>query len=236
MPPTTNKQQTVGQVLTVLKRRYDPPAADERPALEQLLYGVLREDASRDQADRAFRNLNERFFDWNEIRVSQPAEIEAALEDLPDAAAKAARVLGVLQAVFEQYFTFQLDEIAKKGLKNAVKQLEEKFPHATDFAVAWVVQQALGGHALPIDAAAARCLRRLGVADSDEDFDALRTSLEHHVPKNKGHLFCEGLSLLAKDVCWEEEPHCSSCALRGDCPTGQERKTATPRAPRLKPR
>lgn len=236
MPQTTTKQQTIGQVLTVLKRRYDPDAPTERPVLEQLLFGVLREGATADAAERAFRNLSERFYDWNEVRVSQAAEVEAALENLPDAAGKAPRVIGLLQAVFEQYFNFQLDEIAKKGLKNAIKQLEEKFPDAGGFAVAWVVQQALGGHALPLDAAALRCLRRLGVAESEEGLESLRTSLEHHVPKAKGYLFSEGLSLLAKDVCWEEEPHCSSCALKSDCPTGQVRKNAAPRPPRLKPR
>lgn len=236
MPQAATKQQILGQVLTVLKRRYDPPAADERPALEQLLYGLLREGATREQADRGYRNLSERFYDWNEVRVSLPAEIEAALEDLPDAAAKAARVLGILQAVFEQFFAFQLDDIAKKGLKNAVKQMQEKFPDATEFAVAWVVQQTLGGHALPLDAPAARCLRRLGVAEPNEDAESIRAGLEHLVPKIKGHLFCEGLSLLAKDVCWEEEPHCTECLLLADCPTGQLRKNVEPRAPRLKPR
>lgn len=233
---TTNKQQTIGQVLTVLKRRYDPPAPRELPTLEQLIYGLLREGASRDQADRAYRNLVERFFDWNEIRVSQPAEVEAALEDLPEARAKAPRILGVLQSVFEQYFCFELDEIAKKGLKNAVKQLHEKFPDATEYSIAWVVQTSLGGHALPLDGPALRCLRRLGIADEQDDAESLRSGLEHHIPKAKDGLFTEGLSLLASDVCWEEEPHCSECALRNDCPTGQMRKNAEPRAPRLKPR
>ena len=41
--------------------------------LEQFIYGLCREDATREQADRAFRNLCERFFDWNEVRVSSTA-------------------------------------------------------------------------------------------------------------------------------------------------------------------
>jgi endonuclease III len=240
MPSTTNtKQQTLTQALTVLKRQYEPAPLPERPVLEHLLYGVLREGATRDQTDRAYRNLTERFFDWNEVRVSSSQEVESALEDLPDATAKAPRIIGVLHAVFEWNFSFNLDEIGKKGLKNAVKQIQEKVADVNDFVIAWVVQQALGGHAIPLDVPSIRVLTRLGVIDGDvtpETIEAVRATLEHFVPKAKGPIFHEVISQLARDACWEEDPHCGSCALRGDCPTGQTRKTSEPRPPRLKPR
>jgi endonuclease-3 len=240
MPSTTNsKQQVVTQVLTVLKRQYEPAPFPERPVLEQLLYGILREGSTREQADRAYQNLTERFYDWNEVRVSSPQEIESALEDLPDATAKAPRILGVLNAVFEWTFSFSLDEVGKKGLKNAVKQIQEKVADVNDFAIAWVVQQALGGHAIPLDQQSKRVLSRLGVIEEEspaDSLEALRASLEHLVPKVKGPIFHEVISQLARDVCWEDDPHCGTCPVRGDCPTGMSRKSSEPRPPRLKPR
>jgi endonuclease III len=240
MPSTTNaRQQTLTQVLTVLKRKYEPKPLPERPVLEHLLYGILREGATRDQTDRAYGNLTERFYDWNEVRVSSPQEVEAALEDLPDAAAKAPRIIGVLNAVFEWNFSFNLDEVGKKGLKNAIKQIQEKIADANDFVLAWVVQQALDGHAIPLDSQSKRVLGRLGIIDGDsmtETTEAARSALEHLVPKAKGPIFYEMVSQLAREVCWEEDPHCGSCALRSDCPTGQTRKNSEPRSPRLKPR
>lgn len=236
MATFTNKQQTLQQVLNVLRRRYEPDTLTQRPVLETLLYGILREGATAEQADRAFDNLQTRFFDWNEVRVSEAAEIEAALEDLPGAAEKAPRVIGILQAVFEREFCFSLEDIAKKGLRNAVKTLQDKFEDATDFAIAWTVQRALGGHALPLDAPSIRCLKRLAVLDdTDDDVESLRASIEHFIPKSKGPAFNEGLSRLAAEFCWAEEPSCGECPLRGDCPTGQNRKSE-PRNTRLKPR
>jgi endonuclease-3 len=232
MATSTHKQQTLTQVLTLLKRRYDSTEGPQRPVLETLLYGILREGATPEQADAAYANLEQRFFDWNEVRVSQPAEVEAALEGLPDANVKAPRVIGILQAVFEREFCFQLDEIAKKGLKNAVKILQDKFEHATDFAIGWVVQRSLGGHALPVDAGILRCLQRLGIAEAGDDPEALRAALEHLVPKAKGSLFNDGLSRVAREFCWEDDPHCGECPLKGDCPSAQVRKSS----PRLKPR
>lgn len=234
--PTTNKQHTLTQTLTVLKRHYDePPAeADPKPVFEQLIYGVIREGATRAQADAAFRRLQERFFDWNEIRVSSVAEIEDALEDLPGSSIKAPRVIGILQEVFESTFSFKLDDIDKKGLKNAAKQLG-RMADVTDFAAAWVMQQALGGHAIPLDEPTMRVLRRLGVVDSDaEQLESIRTTLEHYIPKAKGPFFNEVISLLAKDHCVDPEPRCTGCPMKKDCSTGQVHKESEPR--RLKPR
>lgn len=237
MPTTMNKQQTVNTLLNVLKKQYDPPEPEVRPALEQLIYGVLREGATRAQADKVFKKLTDAFFDWNEIRVSQPQEVQERLGDLPDAGAKAARLVSLLQEVFETTYSFKLDEIDKKGLKNAAKQLG-RMQDASDFAVAWVVQRSLGGHAVPLDAPTLRVLRRLGILEAEDDnLESLRATLEHLIPKAKGPLFSDVVSQLAKELCWESNPNCSACPLKGDCPTGQTRSTAgESRSTRQKPR
>jgi endonuclease-3 len=235
MASTTNKQQVLTQLVVGLKKHYDPAPPRELPVLEQLIYGVLREGTTVELADRAFANLTQRFFDWNEIRVSLPPEVAEALGELPDAANKAERVIGILQEVFEKFFAFKIDEIDKKGLKNAARKLQE-MKDVTDFTVAWVLQRSLGGHAIPLDAPALRVLRRLGVIeDESENLDSLRATLEHYVPKAKGPMFADAIAQLGKETCWDVEPHCSRCALRGDCPTGLDRKNSEPRTPR-KPR
>src|SRR5207249_3137681 len=98
---TTNRQRVLTQLFTVLKKRYQPRDLDARPVLEQFIYAICREGVTREQADRAFRNLQERFFDWNEIRVSSGRELEEILADLPDAEARAQRLISLLQEVFE---------------------------------------------------------------------------------------------------------------------------------------
>src|SRR5438105_8457994 len=176
MPTTSNKQRVLTQIFTTLKKRYNPVEPESRPVLEQFLYAVCREGVSRAQADRAFRNLRERFFDWNEIRVSSPRELEEALGNLADAESRAQRLISFLQEVFETTFSFDLEPLHKKGLKQAAKQLS-RFQAANDYAVSWVVQQSLGGHAIPLDTASLRVLRRLGLIEDDHiDLETLRAS------------------------------------------------------------
>jgi endonuclease-3 len=221
MATTINKQRVLTQLFTQLKRRYDPRPAETRPVLEEFLYAVCREGTTREQADRAFRSLRERFFDWNEIRVSSTRELEEAITNLPEAEVRAQRLASLLQEVFETTFSFDLEPLQKKGVKQAAKHLA-RYQGANDYAVAWVVQQALGGHAIPLDEPSLRVLRRLGLLDGDgHDPEAARASLEHLVPKVKAALFGELISALAEDLCGDE-PCCSGCPLASECPTAQE--------------
>jgi endonuclease III len=213
MPTAVNKQRVIAQMFTTLKKRYDPREPEARPVFEQFLYAICREGATREQADRAFQNLQESFFDWNEVRVSSAREVEEALGDIPDAENRANRLISFLQEVFETTFSFDLEPLQKKGLKQAAKQLS-RFQAANDYAVSWVVQQSLGGHAIPLDTASLRVLRRLGLIDDDHiDLETLRASLEHLVPKSKGSLFVEILSAMAHDTRWVEDPRSPFRAL-----------------------
>src|SRR5262249_20718351 len=89
MPTATNKQRLLTHLFNALSKRYGPTADDARPVLEQFIYGICREGTTRERADRAFKTLQERFFDWNEIRVSSVRELEEALSDLPEAELRA---------------------------------------------------------------------------------------------------------------------------------------------------
>src|SRR5438067_12626230 len=59
-----------------------PPEA--RPVLEEFVYGLCRENATREQAERAYRCLRQRFYDWNEVRVSSVRELEEVFSGLSE--------------------------------------------------------------------------------------------------------------------------------------------------------
>jgi endonuclease III len=253
MPTMMNKQQLLNQVFTILKKHYRPAAAtEERPVIEHLLFAIIREGTTREKADKAFKNLRTQFFDWNEVRVSSPHEIEETLVAVPGAGERAQRITGVLQYWFELKYNFDMDDLAKKGLKDAARQVSRMLSEVAkngmkesgrvpmrvidgnDYVVASVIQNGLGGHAIPLDVPSLRVLRRLGMIEGDaEGLEGIRATVEHYVPKAKGPAFNELLSLVAAGFCYEESPKCGSCPLRTECPTGQENLS---RAPEPKPR
>lgn len=247
MATSITKQRTLTQLLTVSvsgnEARTKASAGDSTPSnltvLEQFIFALCRENATTEQAQLAYENLTNRFFDWNEIRVSTIRELEEAMGGLSDAENRAQRLIAFLQEVFEERFSFDLEDVQKKGLKQGAKKLLS-YGAANDFVCAWVVQRTMGGHAIPIDQATHRTARRLGLIDSStEDPEAIRATLEHMVPKAKGQHFTETISLIAETHCWESEPNCGACPLRGDCPTAQDpanEQFATARTARAKPR
>ncbi len=222
MTITINKQKLVTQIFSMAKGKHAEP--ESRPVLEQFLYAICREGVTRELADQAYKSLQEKFFDWNEIRVSSTRELAEVMDGLPEPENRAQRLIDFLQEVFETTFSFDLESLQKKGLKQAAKQLA-RYQAANDYAVALVTQTSLGGHAIPLDAPSMRALRRLGLLEAEGgDMEALRASIEHQIPKARGWLFSDLVSALAEDYCWEEDPNCSACPLAQFCPSAEEFK------------
>ena len=109
MSTTTNKQKIVNHLFTSLAKHAKNKPMEERPVLEQFIYAILRENATRDSADQAFKSLQDHFYDWNEVRVSSTLEIIETLEGIvADPQARAQRVVDFLQEIFETTYSFDL--------------------------------------------------------------------------------------------------------------------------------
>ncbi len=142
MAITINKQRLLNQLLSA-SRKAAESRSDELPVLEQFIYGICRDSATPEQAERAYQFLREKFFDWNEIRVSSVRELEDAFEGMSNAELRAQRVISFLQEVFEKEFSFELEDLGKKGLKNAAKGLA-RYQASNDFVASWVIQALAG--------------------------------------------------------------------------------------------
>src|SRR5688572_7854595 len=183
---STNRSAIISKVYKVLKKHYKPvaPPAD-RTALEHLLYGCLLENARFEAADEAFARLKELYFDWNEIRVTTVTELAEGMAGVPDASGAAQRVKKSLQSIFEANYSFDIETLKKQNLGKAEKDLE-KVGGATPFVRAYVTQNALGGHSIPVSKGALDALVAVGVITDAEADKGQVPGLERAIPKNKG--------------------------------------------------
>jgi endonuclease III len=199
---TPNRAALLTKAHKILKKHYKPVNPVERPLLGQLLYALCLENSSHEGAEKALADLQSGFFDWNEVRVSTVNELAELMGQLRDPRAQAACVKRTLQSVFESTYSFELDALKKKNLGQAVKDLE-KLPGVTPFAVAYVTQTSLGGHAIPLDKGAFDAFVVLGIATEKEVASGAVPGVERAIPKNKGFEFGSllhqlGVDLLAK--------------------------------------
>jgi len=182
---TPNRAAILAKAHKVLKKHYAPvnPAAD-RGVLEQLMYACCLENAPFDKADEAFARLGQLFFDWNEIRVSTVHEIAEAVKGLPHPKPAARNLKRMLQSVFEAQYSFDLESLTKQNIGKSVKRLA-KFG-VTPFAIAYVTQNALTGHAIPVDDGVLKTMYVLGVINEAEAEKRVVPGLERAISKAKG--------------------------------------------------
>lgn len=193
-----DKQRIVTKILTQLARSYPSTVPPELSVLDHLLIAVIQEGTSFRRALDTYQQVLASFHDLNELRVSHPLEVEERLDGIPDKQSKARRILDILQFVFETTYSFDLESMKRKPLKQAQRQLS-KITGTNLFVVAATVQRSLGGHAMPIDEAMGAILARLRLVADGEELERVRTGMEHIVPKSKGQIFCLLVSELVAD-------------------------------------
>jgi endonuclease-3 len=196
---TPNRGQILGKTFKVLKGLYTPvtPPAD-RDVLEHLIYGLCLENAPYEKADEAFAQLQESFFDWNEVRVTTVTELTEICRGLPNAAATASNIRRSLHSIFESQFSFDLEPLKKENIGKAVKQLQ-KYDGVTRFAVDYVVQHGLGGHSIPVDDGLIQIMLVLGVISPNEAEKKTVPGMERAISKSKGIEFASLVHQLAAD-------------------------------------
>ncbi len=107
-----SKAQLLNEVHTLLKKRYKLDAHGDRPTVfEAIVYGIVHEGSTREQANQVISRFKDDFFDWNEVRVSSIEEIQGVLSGLPDPEARASKSRRFLRQLFER-------AIAIPGLKS----------------------------------------------------------------------------------------------------------------------
>jgi hypothetical protein len=197
---STNRTAILTKTYKVLKKHFKPIAPpDDRTVLDHLLYACCLENSRFEAADEAFARLKELFFDLNEIRVTTVTEISEGMSGVPDASAAAQRVKRALQSVFESNYSFDLEGLKKQNIGKAEKDLE-RIQGTTPFVRAYVTQNALGGHSIPVSRGALEALCAVGAISDAEADKGQVPGMERAIPKNKGVEFGSLLQQLGAEL------------------------------------
>ena len=185
----SNRAAKYEQLHKSLKKHFKPQSEPgERSVLEHLIYACCLEDAKTEQADEAFAKLQQAYFDWNEVRVTTVIELGEALSSLPNASQAGHRIKRCLQSLFETRYDYNIDDMKKANLSKATDELTA-LKGVTPFVLNYVSQNALGGHAIPVDTLALEIMVQCEVITSAEAEKRSLPGVERAIPKNKGFEF-----------------------------------------------
>ncbi len=195
----SNRSTIISKTHKVLAKHFKPVTPVERTVLEHLLYACCLEDARYEVADECFARLQESFFDWNEVRVTTVRELSEIMRGLPDPVRAGNQLKQTLHAVFEAVYEFDLESLRKQNLGVAIKQLEQ-YRGTNPFSVAYVVQHALGGHAIPLCKGSLNVMYIIGATSESELQKGIVPGLERAVPKTKGLEFASLLHQMGAEL------------------------------------
>lgn len=196
---STDRAALLSKTHKILKKHYKPVAPHSSYSiLEHMLFACCLEGAKYEAAEEGYAILQQKYFDWNEVRVTAIGELAEVLTAVPDASAAAKRVRGVLQSMFEQHYTFDLEFLRKQNQGKTVKELSAH-RRITPFVVNYLVQCGLGGHSIPLNEGAFEVLYVLGAISQKDKDSGKAPGLERAISKKHGIEFGSLLHQLAVD-------------------------------------
>lgn len=185
---SSNRTDVLKRFYSELKKKFSAVEPVERTVLEHFLYATCLEDATFEAADTAFNALVQTMSGWNEVRVSSTAELAELMPQLPDPRGTAVKIRKILRSVFEERYTFDLDDIRKKNIKEAYEKLES-IPGGTPFSINYTAQVAFGRHGIPVGNGEKRLLYVLGII-SEKDIEQCEVAgLNRAISKSQGMEF-----------------------------------------------
>ncbi len=158
--------------------------------VEQLAVAVLSSNTTPEQGRKALGRLRDCMVDYNELRVSAPAEVSGLIRDLiPDNLERTKALLTVLDAVYQTEYCVDLRGLRNLGLREARKYLET-LEGSDPYVAASVLLWSLGGHAIPVSPRLLEAMRTHNLVDADSTHAEVQSFLERHISATDARLFC----------------------------------------------
>ncbi len=200
----SDRSKVCQQIVTILKKEYGSRAPSyDYNVLDTLLFSICLENSNAEDAHNAMQRLKSEFCDYNELRVSSITEIQGVFVNMSEPEWRAMRVRDVLQFVFENGYTFDLEDLKKKTMDSAEKHLK-KIKSLTPFSIAHTLLHALGSHLVPVSENILSTSIWLGLLEPKTKIKTAGEQLKGAVRKSDVPLFYHLLSSLASDAKYQK--------------------------------
>jgi endonuclease-3 len=187
-----------------------------RPPLDQLMLSILCHHTSSSRAAKAFRQIKSRFVDWNEVRVSDGAEVADTMASASWASACAEQMREILNSLFRARNSVDMafmDELTAAQARAFLQSLQGMGRDLADEVLLF----SCNVDVLPVGDHTARVCHRLGLIPSDratiESQKTLMSLWSADLYPNLSLFFTDH----ADAICQRDGPRCEKCILKPYC-------------------
>ena len=202
-------------ILRALERRYGVPRRRLWDPLEVLVHGVLSQNTTDVNADRAYDKLTRSFGTWEAVAAAPQKAVERAIRESGLAAQKASTIKAVMRWLRKR------GEYSLEFLRaGQAEQIESELTSIKGVGIKTARLVALFGFGRPlfvVDTHVLRVTMRLGLIPDGCTRHKAHLLLDRLVPNEKkysGHL---GMIWHGRRTCRARRPLCDACAVRRWC-------------------
>lgn len=211
----------VALILRRLEHAYGPvEPPEQRPVLDELIATILSQSTTDTNSGAAFRQLQQRFRDWDQARQAPVRQIADAIRIGGLADQKAPRIKGLLQQLHADHGRLSLEFLHDWPVDRASDCLRQ-FPGVGPKTIACVLLFACRKPILPVDTHVHRVSQRLGLIGPGTTAVKAHEELARRVPSRRVLDFHIQLIRHGRGVCAARKPRCTECVLLAHCPSGR---------------
>jgi len=211
------RKEFIQKINELLIKQFGIPERNKKlpDALDLLIATILSQNTNDNNSYKAFRNLKDKYFSWDELTIEKKSVIEKEIRIAGLAKQKSEAIKNVVSQLKKTTGKVSLDHIDSMKNEDAINELIYYKGIGVKTA-SCVLLFALDRNVCPVDTHVYRTVNRLGII-SEKSRDKTFYSLNENFPEGIAHSFHTNLIRLGREICKPANPSCGVCPLLKIC-------------------
>jgi len=215
----------IAEAVEVLEKLFGTPVWRRKNPLDELMLTLLSQNTNDANRDRGYRQLRERFPNWEEVRDADVTDIEDAIRPAGLSKQKSVRMKAILRWVDESFGGLNLEPIKQLSDGDAIEILTSQKGIGVKTA-AVMLAFAFDRDLCPVDTHVHRIAQRLGWVAEGVSAEKTFSEIRSQIPEGKAATFHLNLLKFGRTICIARSPKCGECPLWNQCVyAGRKNKT-----------
>ena len=209
-------QRKISDVNKKLIERFGiPERRKNSDPVDMLIATILSQNTNDKNSYRAFRNLKDKFNNWEEVAEQTRIKIEKQIKIAGLGKQKSGAIKSFLSSVKKEKGKVSLNYL-KDFSDNEILTELTKYDGVGVKTASCVLLFSLKRNICPVDTHVHRTLNRIGIVNTKTP-DKTFLAIKDKIPDGIAHSFHTNLIRLGREICKPAKPNCSVCPLLKVC-------------------
>ena len=193
-----------------------PPRNKKLPdPIDMLIGTILSQNTNDNNSYKAYRNLREKFNNWEEVAALPRLKIEKLIKVAGLGKQKSKAIKNVLNGLKKKRGKISLDYLKNLDDESVINELI-MFDGVGIKTASCVLLFSMNRNICPVDTHVHRTLNRIGIVKTNTP-DKTFNEILGYVPDGTAHPFHTNLIRLGREICKPSKPNCSICPVEANC-------------------